>query len=1096
MPGVARIAAPKRSFKRNGTIVVRRVRAQTDAELRQALRSAGLGLDVELRGTSLRRPLTVAYRVGSPPPGFKPRYLHVSDSGEWEVQGAVESRAAKPGWLLTRTKSFSIGIPSWIKPSAWWDTVKSWARSAGRWVAKAIGGRTDPLRNCGSPPPGWFGYSQRSDLVHTCTIDNAGRAEIQIKSNRGVAMMVSVPGNPAYVWVEDRPAWVRKMQASIWEDPDREVLLGPGQRMTVGYAWPPSDFQGNFTVSLDDPRAWLDNLIRGAVDLVGDTPAAALITYTMTQCATGLQLGLGSARLSPSVSLDKAGCMFDALVGLANDPEKALKIVVGFGGNNGDAEDLLRKARALSLFAKALGVLAPVKDLALRAIDDSLRSLLNDGNTRIAIRLEAAGGAATGSGPGPGPILPSPLEPIPQPELESPNEPVAVGTADSPLDWGEPEHVPHGEGGPRWFGNWIVDVSCGSPSLCVGIDDVGNAMVSTEPMQNRWHLFLVDPHLRANPFVCPLGSICFRNLSVGAGGSIPRATSGLSDISCPSPHLCVAVDAYGNVVWSTDPADPGSWQVEEMSERWLYSVECPTEDFCMAGDGSGRLLATTDPTSGGASWSVISQLDMPDGSDSITEISCPTATRCFAVNEVTYIENTVATVWTSANPTAPDNWSSVASTGQPILGLSCPTLSLCVANDLLGRVISSAQPSQPGSWNGDWVTFAGGLGFYWPPGGGVSCTAGGFCMFGGESNDVWYSSDPIGGDWQRNTSLGVPAVHVSTVMCQSATACIGATAIGGTLATTTPAGSWSNEFIDPQRSFRALACGSSDRCAATDIAGAASLVSGIDGGARTWETDDTWENQYGVALSCVEDELCVSVTESGDVVVTDRPGEGGWTSKGIAGNQDLNDVACPSVFLCVAVGSVPTEGGDLARVFTNTNPTNADSSWSPMDLSGVAALASVSCPSSSFCVAVDKAGNVVSSTAPLDQEWSEPTRTDPYGLTGVSCSSSQLCVAVDRAGYVLSSQDPQDPTSWSAPSGISGGPSLRSVSCAGVLTLCVAVASDGKVLASSDPTAGTAGWSPPAAIDNAGGVADAACFSGQGCVTVGRNGRVVWGARD
>jgi len=385
IPRVGRISAPKRTFKSKGVMVVRRVKTRTRKGLRSALRPAGFGIDVRFRGTKLRRPLTVAYRVGKRPPGFKPRYTHVTDSGVWELEQGARLRRGK--WLVVRTKSFSSIVPSWLKPSAWWDTIGDWARSAGRWVSKAIGGRTDPLGHCGPPPPSWFSYSQGSDLVHTCTIDNAGRAEIQIKSNRGVAMVVTVPGNPAYVWVEDRPGWVRNMQARLWGEPDRHVLLGPGQRMTVGYAQPTAGFQGSFSVNLDDPRAWLDNMIRGAVDLVGDAPAAALITYTMTRCFSGAELGASTARLSPGVSLDKAGCMFQALLGLANDPERALEIVVGFGGNNGDAADLLRKARSLSVIAKALSVLGPVKNLALRAIDDSMRALFNDGNARLFVRL-------------------------------------------------------------------------------------------------------------------------------------------------------------------------------------------------------------------------------------------------------------------------------------------------------------------------------------------------------------------------------------------------------------------------------------------------------------------------------------------------------------------------------------------------------------------------------------------------------------------------------------------------------------------------------------------------------------------------------------
>jgi hypothetical protein len=65
-------------------------------------------------------------------------------------------------------------------------------------------------------------------------------------------------------------------------------------------------------------------------------------------------------------------------------------------------------------------------------------------------------------------------------------------------------------------------------------------------------------------------------------------------------------------------------------------------------------------------------------------------------------------------------------------------------------------------------------------------------------------------------------------------------------------------------------------------------------------------------------------------------------------------------------------------------------------------LNGVSCPTVSFCVAVDGVGNVLTSTQPTGgaAAWSAVNVDTSSGLTAVSCASPSLCVAVDNAGDV------------------------------------------------------------------------------------------------
>ncbi|HEV3213390.1 MAG TPA: hypothetical protein VGZ03_08355 [Acidimicrobiales bacterium] len=109
---------------------------------------------------------------------------------------------------------------------------------------------------------------------------------------------------------------------------------------------------------------------------------------------------------------------------------------------------------------------------------------------------------------------------------------------------------------------------------------------------------------------------------------------------------------------------------------------------------------------------------------------------------------------------------------------------------------------------------------------------------------------------------------------------------------------------------------------------------------------------------------------------------------------------------------------------------------------------SVSCPTSSFCVEVDLAGDVLTETAGT---WSAPVNVDAVGLTAVSCASATLCVALDEAGNALRF----DGTTWKVTAGVDSVP-MSAISCVVGSTTCVAVDVAGHALTFS---AGT--WTAP-----------------------------------
>jgi len=91
--------------------------------------------------------------------------------------------------------------------------------------------------------------------------------------------------------------------------------------------------------------------------------------------------------------------------------------------------------------------------------------------------------------------------------------------------------------------------------------------------------------------------------------------------------------------------------------------------------------ATTSPAGGPAAWrTVATDLAGP------TAISCATITLCVATD---YVGN----VLTSTRPTVKGSWKIAHVDRAALTGISCPSVSLCVAVDLAGNALSSTRPT-------------------------------------------------------------------------------------------------------------------------------------------------------------------------------------------------------------------------------------------------------------------------------------------------------------------------------------------------------------------------------------------------------------------
>ncbi len=193
----------------------------------------------------------------------------------------------------------------------------------------------------------------------------------------------------------------------------------------------------------------------------------------------------------------------------------------------------------------------------------------------------------------------------------------------------------------------------------------------------------------------------------------------------------------------------------------------------------------------------------------------------------------------------------------------------------------------------------------------------------------------------------------------------------------------------------------------------------------------------------------------------------------------LFGVSCPSTSFCAAVDY----GG---KVLTSTDPSGGVGAWSSADIDGQQPLTAISCPSSSLCVAVDEAGNVLSSTNPSGgaTAWHSVAVASP-GPSHVSCPSTNFCAVVESDSVETTSEPSGDATAWHS-SFIGTLP--NAISCASPL-LCVLGTGFGDVQTSTDPSAGSSSWSAPveiAAPDQLAGEAINAlsCLSNNFCVAV------------
>jgi hypothetical protein len=241
----------------------------------------------------------------------------------------------------------------------------------------------------------------------------------------------------------------------------------------------------------------------------------------------------------------------------------------------------------------------------------------------------------------------------------------------APLLWTVPGPV---DGAP------LETISCPSLTLCVAGDHDGYVLWSTDPADTpaAWH-----------------------------GAEIPDANE-IVGISCPTVSFCAAIDAKGDVITSEDPTGgAGAWTLVPVDTSPVEGesdssgpildrgISCPTAGLCVAVDAAGNALVSSDPAGGAGAWSIVHiDGDRTRGCDgsglacqaALEAISCPSVTLCVAGDFSGNI------LWSFAPTSASGPWPGTPTDGaaiSSIYGVSCPTSGFCASVDgIAGRIIT------------------------------------------------------------------------------------------------------------------------------------------------------------------------------------------------------------------------------------------------------------------------------------------------------------------------------------------------------------------------------------------------------------------------
>ncbi len=162
---------------------------------------------------------------------------------------------------------------------------------------------------------------------------------------------------------------------------------------------------------------------------------------------------------------------------------------------------------------------------------------------------------------------------------------------------------------------------------------------------------------------------------------------------------------------------------------------------------------------------------------------------------------------------------------------------------------------------------------------------------------------------------------------------------------------------------------------------------------RNWAQRAAKATAYLRGIACVNSRICLSVGDSGVILVTANGGAF-WLNRKLLSGLFLKSIACASPTACQIVGDF---GGILRTV-------NGGVSWIP-ERSGVrTSLNGVACPTARICYAVG-AGGMVLTTTNGGVAWSHRKLAGGRTLYAVACPTAKVCYIAGISGRILKTID-------------------------------------------------------------------------------------------
>lgn len=263
----------------------------------------------------------------------------------------------------------------------------------------------------------------------------------------------------------------------------------------------------------------------------------------------------------------------------------------------------------------------------------------------------------------------------------------------------------------------------------------------------------------------------------------------------------------------------------------------------------------------------------------------------------------------------------------------------------------------------------------------ISCPTTSFCQaveFGG--NAVLYSD----GGWSPPVHLGSDTFgEFTAVSCSSPSFCMALTTEGDTYSFDGSVWRGPNTQISRHVAvgFKALSCPADGWCVAI-----------APGGNGFTYSNGSWDGPYVTGI--YGSEIAVSCTAPGSCTATDNNGHvttlggNGWLPPDPLGVNGITALSCLSGGFCAATGGTQSLIGD-------------GSQWQVVS-TGASLVLDVSCASSAFCLGIggqtaDPSGTFTYAVAFDGQAWSQITGPALGDGVAVSCPSTSFCVAVSRA---------------------------------------------------------------------------------------------------